>query len=79
MFALGASSEELTKFLVEARLMALLVHPNLLTLLAVVTIDQPFMIITELMPKGDLKEFLRACRPDDEHVAEAVHIICSND
>ena len=60
----GAASDELTKFLVEARLMALLDHPNLVKLLAVVTIDQPFMIVTELMAKGDLKGFLRSCRPD---------------
>ena len=60
----GAASDELTKFLVEARLMALLDHPSLVKLLAVVTIDQPFMIVTELMAKGDLKGFLRSCRPD---------------
>ena len=44
-------TDELTKFLMEARLMSLLAHPNLLELVAVVTKETPFYIITELMPK----------------------------
>lgn len=60
----GASSDELTKFLCEGRLMSLLKHPNLLELVAVLGNEQPFFLITELMEKGDLKEYLRSCRPD---------------
>eukprot|EP00049_Salpingoeca_infusionum_P018994 m.359664 g.359664 ORF g.359664 m.359664 type:complete len:2008 (-) comp18665_c0_seq1:161-6184(-) len=60
----GVIQEELTKFLVEARLMSLLKHPNLLNLVAVCTKDTPFYIVTEFMPKGDLKQFLRDCRPN---------------
>lgn len=60
----GAATDELTKFLMEARLMSLLEHKNLLRMVAVLTIEQPFYIITELMCNGDLKDYLRACRPD---------------
>ena len=71
----GAASEELTKFLMEARLMSLLRHKNLLNILAVVTGDQPFYIVTELMINGDLKDYLRLCRPElaegPKHVLES--------
>ena len=47
----GVSSTELTKFLMEARLMGLLNHENLLELVAVCTAETPFYIVTEIMPK----------------------------
>jgi hypothetical protein len=45
----GAVTDELTKFLMEARLMSLLRHEFLLELVAVVTQNQPFYIVTEIM------------------------------
>ena len=47
----GVVQDELTKFLVEARLMSLLSHESLLELVAVCTSDTPFYIVTEFMPK----------------------------
>lgn len=47
----GVVQEELTKFLMEARLMSLLCHENLLELVAVCTKETPFYIVTELMSK----------------------------
>jgi hypothetical protein len=41
-------------------------HPNILTLLGVCTDTLPFLLITELMVNGDLKSYLRACRPAEE-------------
>ena len=41
---------------------SLLRHKNLLNMVAVLTGDQPFYIVTELMVNGDLKDHLRACR-----------------
>jgi len=35
-------------------------HPNLLALRGVCTQSQPFYIINELMPKGDLLRYLRS-------------------
>ena len=47
----GVVQDELTKFLVEARLMSLLQHENLLQIVAVCTRDTPFYLVTEFMPK----------------------------
>jgi hypothetical protein len=47
----GVSQTELEKFLMEARLMSLLNHENLMELVAVCTKETPFYIVTELMPK----------------------------
>ena len=47
------------KFLLEANLMKDLNHPKILKLLAIVSIDDPLMIITEYLAKGDLKEYLK--------------------
>ncbi|EDQ86139.1 uncharacterized protein MONBRDRAFT_44364, partial [Monosiga brevicollis MX1] len=62
----GVSQTELEKFLMEARLMSLLHHESLLELVAVCTKETPFYIVTEIMPKGDLKQYLRDCRPTAE-------------
>jgi Leucine-rich repeat (LRR) protein len=56
------SASDQTQFLMEARLMALLTHSNLLRLEAVVLQGPSPMIVTELMPRGDLKGVLRAAR-----------------
>jgi serine/threonine protein kinase len=47
----------------EALLLNGLQHPGIVKLLAVVTLTAPVMICTELMLNGDLRGFLRLCRP----------------
>ena len=55
----GVSDSENEKFLLEARLMAVLNHPNIVQLLAVCVKTQPFSAVLEFMPGGDLRSFLR--------------------
>ena len=45
------------KFLKEAHLMKELDHPKVLKLLAIVTEEEPLMIVTEYLSNGDLKSF----------------------
>ncbi|XP_065670564.1 tyrosine-protein kinase SRK2 [Hydra vulgaris] len=47
------------QFLAEANLMKQLRHPKLVQLYAVVTIEEPLLIVTEFMSNGSLLEFLR--------------------
>ena len=47
------------QFLAEANIMKKLRHPKLIQLYAVVTVDEPFLIVTELMSKGSLLDFFR--------------------
>ena len=42
----------------EATIMKDLNHPKIVKLLAVVTMDEPYMIITEFMDQGDLRYYL---------------------
>ncbi|PAA69305.1 hypothetical protein BOX15_Mlig029197g1, partial [Macrostomum lignano] len=49
-------------FIEEARNMRNLNHPNLVQLFGVVTKSKPVMIITDFMPYGSLKDFLRSRR-----------------
>lgn len=53
------SSMNVQDFLAEAAIMATLKHNNVMTLLAVVTRQEPVMIITEFMDQGSLLDFLR--------------------
>ncbi|CAJ0927575.1 unnamed protein product, partial [Mesorhabditis belari] len=46
-------------FLQEASIMKRCVHPNLVTLYAVCTREEPFYIITEFMKNGSLQHYLR--------------------
>ena len=46
-------------FLKEAEIMKKLIHPKLVQLYGVCSRDEPFYIVTELMTKGSLLEFLR--------------------
>ncbi|BFY99542.1 hypothetical protein BsWGS_02582 [Bradybaena similaris] len=46
-------------FLNEAKIMHKLIHPKLVQLMAVVSVTEPFYIITELMVNGALLDFLR--------------------
>lgn len=49
--------------LVEALVLHALKHPALLGLVGISTQVMPFLVATELMVNGDLKSYLRACRP----------------
>jgi serine/threonine protein kinase len=40
-------------------------HPNILKLIGICTDSLPFLIVTELMSNGDLKSYLRLCRPTE--------------
>lgn len=54
----GASGDDKDDFLGEAYLLSKFNHPNVLTLLGVVTIDEPVLVITPFMKNGDLRTFL---------------------
>lgn len=47
-------------FLEEAELMKKLIHPKLVQLYAICSKEEPIYIVTELMPKGSLLEYLRS-------------------
>eukprot|EP00042_Codosiga_hollandica_P041687 m.374554 g.374554 ORF g.374554 m.374554 type:complete len:926 (-) comp56166_c0_seq1:359-3136(-) len=56
---LSSSEQELkSKFLAEAQLLAQLQHPRIVTLLAVCTTSEPFLLVMELM-HGDLRRYLQ--------------------
>jgi surface protein len=50
--------------LLEAMLLNGLRHPGILRLVGMVTESAPVLLCTELMPNGDLRKYLRACRPN---------------
>ena len=54
----GASENDKKNFLGEAHLLLQFTHPNVLSMLGVVTIDDPVMIIFPFMKNGDLRSFL---------------------
>lgn len=56
----GAGFSDLTQILLEARLMAVLEHPNLVKLLGVCVSRLPIYLVMELCAHGSLKDFLRA-------------------
>ena len=49
--------------LVESLVLHALEHPHILGLVGICTTTLPFYMVTELMVNGDLKTYLRACRP----------------
>lgn len=51
------------EFLKEAETMKKLIHPKVVQLFGVCTREDPFYIITELMPNGDLLDYLQKGRP----------------
>ena len=65
----GGDSELREKFLTEARILALLKHPHIVRLVGVCSCEAPYMMIIELMPKGDLLKLLWASQP---HLSVAV-------
>ena len=62
--------ETIKAFLVKAHLLCSLSHQNILTVFGVVTTTMPMMIATRLMSNGDLKQFLRNCRPTAQNQRE---------
>lgn len=59
----GFSEETKRDFDQEACLMNYLHHPNIVRLLAVSAIEQPYCMIFEFMRYGDLSEYLRKSKP----------------
>lgn len=57
------SANELRDFLLEAHLLLALKQRTVLGVLGVVADSLPMVIVTELMGNGNLKTYLRACRP----------------
>ena len=56
---LKAGTMQPQSFLQEASIMKKLRHPKLVQLYAVCTQDEPLLIITELMPRGSMLEYLQ--------------------
>lgn len=53
------SMEDMGNFLLEARTMAALTHPNLIPLLHLSSTEPPFYLVFPLMQNGDLKNYLK--------------------
>ncbi|KAM8945756.1 tyrosine-protein kinase Srms [Pelodytes ibericus] len=51
-------------------------HPNLIQLLAVCSFGEPVYIVTELMTKGNLNEYLKGEEFEEFHYTSYMHIIC---
>ena len=66
----GSSSEAKAEFDQEVCLMNFLSHPNIIKLLAVSAMEQPYCMIFEFMNKGDLSEYLRESEPLTESITE---------
>ena len=66
----GSSSETKESFSKEVTLMTVLQHENILRLLAVSMEEEPFCMVFEFMPKGDLNEYLR--KHDPENTGEPI-------
>jgi serine/threonine protein kinase len=56
-------AEKEERMLIEARLLHISAHPRIVRLLHVVSQTLPCMLCLEYMGNGDLKTYLRACRP----------------
>lgn len=55
----GSANEVKAEFEQEACLMNFLSHPNIVKLLAVSSIEEPYCMVFEFLSKGDLSEYLR--------------------
>ena len=64
--------ETMKAFLIRAHLLCSLSHENILRVAGVVTTNMPMMIATRRMVNGDLKQFLRNCRPTAQHQREVL-------
>lgn len=68
----GVDADEQSKFLQEARLMAILEHSNIVRLQGVCTLEPPFLMVLELMPNGDLRSYLKSRTSDSKHPTQVV-------
>eukprot|EP00729_Bicosta_minor_P011476 gene11476-10502_t len=59
----AADQEMLKRFCLEALLVGTLEHDSILKILRVQTTSLPFMVVTEHMQNGSLKDYLRSVRP----------------
>ena len=59
----GSSTEVKEDFFKEVALMSLLLHENIVELLAVSTEEEPYGMIFEFMELGDLNQYLRKAGP----------------
>ncbi|CAI8014456.1 Ephrin type-B receptor 3, partial [Geodia barretti] len=65
-----ATDQDKVRFLQEAATLGQFQHPNIVRLHGVVTVNDPVMILLELMKKGDLKNYLKTLRPAGEMVVQ---------
>eukprot|EP00050_Salpingoeca_kvevrii_P008114 m.300836 g.300836 ORF g.300836 m.300836 type:complete len:1254 (+) comp14547_c0_seq1:115-3876(+) len=66
----NGTSQLLIALLAEAHMLNMLRHKHIVSLLAVCLESQPFLLITEYMERGSLKDFLRECRLADHARSE---------
>eukprot|EP00043_Microstomoeca_roanoka_P014996 m.149566 g.149566 ORF g.149566 m.149566 type:complete len:2815 (+) comp16158_c0_seq2:365-8809(+) len=79
LHAKGVDADEQSKFLQEARLMAILEHPNIVRLLGVCTLETPFLMVLEFLPGGDLRGFLKKQAKAKSHASpETLTMACIN-
>ena len=58
-----ADAAAVESFLLEARLMSFKPHPNIVALRGLCTQHTPMFMVLEFMPLGNLRDYLRNCRP----------------
>ncbi|GIY01071.1 ALK tyrosine kinase receptor [Caerostris darwini] len=58
-----STQQAANEFLMEAFIMSKFIHPNIVSFIGVCIDKMPRFIVLELLPGGDLKNFLRECRP----------------
>ncbi|XP_065839317.1 uncharacterized protein [Oscarella lobularis] len=59
------SKENKVKFLQEAAIMGQFSHRNVLVMYGVVLTGKPLMVVLEILPKGDLKQYLQSIASED--------------
>ncbi|XP_019849286.1 PREDICTED: uncharacterized protein LOC100642048 [Amphimedon queenslandica] len=65
--------QDKVKFLQEAAIMGQFHHPNIVKLHGMVTVGEPLMIVLELIPHGDMRQYLHTLQPQrGELVASTV-------
>ena len=68
----SSEAEVQEQVLLEAHVLHLLRHPYIVAIVAISTQEMPMRVVTEYMNGGDLKTFLRACRPTNAHVRTVI-------
>jgi serine/threonine protein kinase len=65
--------EQLVMFCAETLLMGAMYHPNILPVVGAILNTLPMQMMTEHMRNGDLKSYLRACRPTSKTAKEKLN------